>query len=152
MVDITCDQTAEVGRILAGSSASAFMQKELDAIDIWENSICFCLPVFGKLIESRCSSFPLAIHLDQLRHLLAVQLRPSETQLLLKCLLQIQNVTVFAKNQRDHKPIISRTHLTIGAHVAVKSAVLVARNVRGLPAKFAGFLMVSLRLVVNVRG
>src|SRR6266480_2786830 len=99
MVNVSGDQTTKVIGILSRATAAAFMEEELDAIHV--------LP-------------------DQLGHLLAIKLRPGKAQLFLKCLLEIENIPVFTKNQRHYEPEISRANLPVGAAISHESTVFPA--------------------------
>src|SRR5947207_722447 len=114
MIDVSRDQTAEIVRVFSGAAATAFMQQESDAVHILEE-------LMGSLIfmsSSECLTADLigsafAIKLCQLCHLLTIKLWRGETQLLFERLLQVENVAVFAKDQRHDEPIISGADLSI---------------------------------------
>src|SRR5579884_717510 len=109
------------------------------------------MSVLGKSMGLDFLRLPFAIELRQFRDLLPIKLRRRKAQLLFKRLLQIQNVPVFTKYQRNHNPIIPRADLTIGASIPNKFPLLPARNVWSLPMKVLGFFVVRQGFVLQIR-
>ena len=68
---------------------------------------------------------------DQLPHLLAVKFWPPITKLFLKGIAQRFHIAVFAKNQRNHQPVIAR------ADLAVRTMVTVQRCAKTKPTRRA---------------
>src|SRR6266404_9214152 len=119
MIDVGCNQSTEIVRVLTRSAAAAFMQQKSDPVHIFENSgtlrICSV-----SLPGMRPNFFCVAglIKPRQFRHLTPIKLWRSKTQLLFKRLLQHGDVPVLAKDQWHHDPIISRANLPVSPRVS----------------------------------
>src|SRR5437016_1055444 len=118
-------------------AAVALVQKKLDAVYIRKEFAGFGyaavvrlsrnLEVFGFLFEIKLSHFG---------NLPPLNLRRSEAKFFFKSLLQIQNIAVLAKNQRNNQPVISGSKLSIAASIAEKFALLPSRHVGRRPVIF----------------
>src|SRR5438876_159957 len=71
------------------------------------------LSAFTRPSNVRWMGSAFTIKFCQFCHLLPIKLWRGETQLLFECLLQVENVAVFAEDQRDDQPIIAGTDLSI---------------------------------------
>src|SRR5438552_5858251 len=153
MVNVSGDQPTKVIGILPRATAAAFMEEELDAIHIPEDSTrVSLLSLFLRRTVLDLRRLALPVLPDQLGHLLAIKLRPGKAQLFLKCLLEIENIPVFTKNQRHYEPEISRANLPVGAAISHESALLPARGVRRVPVIFPRPFVVLGCLVVDISG
>ena len=92
--------------------------------------------ILGCLVEPS-----LAVQLDQLGDLLAVDLRPRKSQFLFERFLQDLNIPVFTEHQRHNQPIIPRPNLSITAPVTQKSPAHPAVNSRWSPVILSGFVV-----------
>src|SRR5215471_9282635 len=99
---------------------------------------------------SKLGSFALAIKLCQFRNLQAIIFGGGEAQFFFKCLLEIENIPVLAKNQRHHDPMISGAHLPVCTPIALKAGLSPARDIGGLPVKLAFLIAVRQCLVAYV--
>src|SRR5206468_8479842 len=90
------------------------VQQESDAVHIFEKSLGrlrFSIARRMHSLEVRAS--PLSVISGQFRDLLSIHRRPRKTQFLLECLLEIENIPVLTKHQRDDNPIIPSSHLPV---------------------------------------
>ncbi len=132
MMDVTGKQTAERLRILPRAPATALMHQEPYSVDIGKNPLRSTAS-----IRALRGARTLMMLFDQLPHLLAVKFRPPVTKLFLEGIAQRFDIAVFAKDQRNHQPVIARAHLAVGTMVTVKSARRPTRDVGRSPGVFA---------------
>src|SRR5438132_5141256 len=119
MIDVACNQSTEIVRVLTRSAAAAFMQQESDPVHIFENSGTLRICTVSLPGVSLNFFRPAGLKKPgQFRHLTPIKLWRSKTQLLFKRLLQHGDVPVLAKDQWHHDPIISRADLPISSRVS----------------------------------
>src|SRR6476659_11356806 len=146
MIDVASNESAEIVRVFVRASAAAFVQQDPHAVDIRKK----LLWRFGFTWHSRrlCFtriSFP--IRLRKFRNLLPIFLRCCKAQLFLKSLLQIQNISVFTKDQGNNDPVIARADLPIAAPIPLEFSLTPARDIRRLPFVSGGLLVIFRRLM-----
>ena len=138
MVDVSRNQPAQIVGVFTGAAAPAFMQQELDAVDVLKHAGALRLgAISGGAASPRGIQFAFPIELRQFGHLPAIDLRRRKTQLFFKGLLQNADVSVLTKDQRNHQPVVARAHLAIGPGIACERPLLPARNIRRLPVVLA---------------
>ena len=137
MIDVAGYQPAKVVGIFSRAAATTLVQKESDAVHILENFLRrwgFSIACRVHGLELRASS--LSVMPGQFRDLLAIHWRPFETQFLIKCLLEIENIPVLTKHQRHDNPIIPSPHLPVWPLITQEFMYLPAADVWRGPAEF----------------
>src|SRR2546429_3511370 len=130
MINIARDQAAKIGRILARTTATAFVHEEFSAVNILKHSRTRrSRQVLFERASLSVAQRSFVITRDQFSHLLPVDLGRSEAQLLFKCLFHYIDISVFAEDQRHHQPIVARTNLSIVAPVSEEGALQIASHV-----------------------
>src|SRR4029077_10052080 len=92
----------------------------------------------GKLKALQLVGLAVAIQTRELAHVPSIDLRQSKTELFLKRLLEHRKISVFAKNEREHQPVIPRADLTVAAVISGKCAPAPGRNIGRRPPVSAG--------------
>ncbi len=110
------------------------MEQELDSIDVGENPRLVWAGVGGGAGLARAGC---AVILQKGAHLLAIKPGPAIAELLFKGLAQRVDIAVFAKDEGNDQPIITRADLAVLAMVAEKSTVDPSFDVRSFPGVVA---------------
>src|SRR6266446_1360808 len=124
MIDVASDQAAKISRILARTTAAAFVHEELNPVNIFKYfRTRGSLQVLFQRASLAIAHRPFTITRDQFSHLLPVDFGRSEAQLLLKCLFHHVDISVFAEDERHHQPVVTRTNLPIVARISEEVAL-----------------------------
>src|SRR5205085_1785214 len=133
MMNVSSQQAGKVPGICAGAAAAAFMSEKLDAVKVGKNLalLTAIVSLAAPILKKAAAARPMSP--DQIGYLTPVDLRRRISQLFFKRLFQDSGVSVFAEHQRNHQPVIARSHLAIRAVVSEDRRLLPARDIRRGP-------------------
>src|SRR5271168_2227839 len=150
---VPSNQPAKIVGIFPSSSATPFMQKEFDSVDVLEKRGALrTFPLGGGRIFAYPFHLPRLVEPRKLGNLLLIYSRLRKSQFLLKSLLQHADIPVLTKHQWHDQPMIPRTHLAVVPVISVKCSLLPARNVRTFPFVIFRFLVKRRGFVMDVPG
>src|SRR5579862_2615068 len=151
VVNVAGNEAAEIIGILARPATPAFVKQKANAVDVFKQPPSRGRNGFRwKILRRRLLCGSVAISFREVSDLLTIQLGHGEAQFFFESLLQNLDVLVFAKNQRNDEPVISRAHLPIGAAISEKCLILSARDIRRSPVEIARLLVKRRGLMLNV--
>src|SRR5271170_6712082 len=144
VVNVSSKQAAESLRILSRASASAFVNEKPDAVNIGKNAL-----TRDGVLQMGGGGL-LQMPVNQLSDLLCVLFGAAVSQFCFEDLAQRLDIAIFTKYQRDHEPAVSRADLPIFAVIAMKGALLPARDIRGRPLEMGVSAREIRRVMLNV--
>ncbi len=150
VVDVARDEIAEHLRVLPRASAAGIVHQEFHPIHILKHAVLnnfFLFQDYVRVVDAVFRGAFLVFVDEQLE--VDVVLRFSGIpQALAKYFFELQDVSVFTENQRNHYPHVLGTHLAVGAMVAHKSLVLPLGDIRLIPPRVANACIDSIRRIV----